>query len=320
MIAARRTAQVPARRAVPEVRVSYRRYTTVATRVLEVLPPDADPAGPRVVLLHGFCDNADTWFDVLGELARAGVPAVAVDLPALGEGPALPELDNFLDAVLLRESSPHATLLVGNSLGGTLSLRAAARGTHRDRIAGVVSVAAPGLADSWLVRAATGVALPARLWSAWPLPVPSPVVRAVAAALVPRLLYADAARAQPGHVERFTALFTDHHSTARAWLAACSLVAELTDAYTDVPACTTPALVVACGRDRLVTTGSGARLSALLPGSRLLHRPEWGHCPQLDDPASVARLVADFAEDAVLIRTDVPSGARPPGRRATACR
>src|ERR1044072_8425998 len=79
------------------IRVSFRRYAGVRTRVLEVggLPPDPDPpprslrrraptphvrpSAPRLVLLHGYCDSADTWRPALEQLAAARIPAIAVD-------------------------------------------------------------------------------------------------------------------------------------------------------------------------------------------------------------------------------------------------
>ncbi|MER6900182.1 alpha/beta fold hydrolase, partial [Amycolatopsis sp. NPDC000740] len=81
------------------IRESFRRFAGMRTRVLEVGPPvaeapapkrtrrkgDGKPRAPRLVLLHGYCDSADTWRPVLGELAAAGIAAIAVDLPGFGD-------------------------------------------------------------------------------------------------------------------------------------------------------------------------------------------------------------------------------------------
>ncbi len=191
--------------------------------------------------------------------------------------------------------APGDLVLVGNSLGGTLSLRAA-----QDPglgVTGVVSIAAPGFADSWLTRAVAGSTLPLRLWSALPIGVPGPLVRAVAAYLVPRLLYADAGSAEARHVARFTELFHDHRSTTDAWKEACALLTELTEAA-ELDRLSAPLLVVACGKDRLVSAASAERVRARVPHSRLLFRPDWGHCPQLDDPVAVADVLASFTTHA----------------------
>ncbi|EHR49971.1 putative hydrolase or acyltransferase of alpha/beta superfamily [Saccharomonospora marina XMU15] len=289
----------------PVVRSGYREFAGVRTRVLEVGPrptarqrrsrrPRTDR--PRLVLLHGYCDSADTWSPVLGELAAAGHEAIAVDLPgsgeadALGPGPILPQLDAFTSALVEEEATRGGVVLVGNSLGGTMSLRAAQN--PRLPVSGIVSIAAPGFVDTWLIRTVARYPLPLRVASL-PLPVPSFVVRAVAEQVVPRLLYADSETAERTHVRRFTELFPDYRSATDRLREARKLVAELEQAY-ELDRVSAPLLVVACGKDRLVSSASGRQLHSLVPHSRLMVRQDWGHCPQLDDPAAVADLLSYF--------------------------
>ncbi|MGV9299596.1 alpha/beta fold hydrolase [Amycolatopsis sp. NPDC003676] len=298
------------------IRESFRRFAGMRTRVLEVGPPvaeapapkrtrrkaDGKPRAPRLVLLHGYCDSADTWRPVLGELAAAGIAAIAVDLPGFGDaqplrpGPMLPQLDAFTAAVVREQAVLGPVVLAGNSLGGTMSLRAAQN--QRLPAAGVVSIAAPGFVDSWLVRTVGRNPLPLRLYSSLPLPVPGFLVRAVAEQLVPRILYADSRQADAGQVRRFTTLFPDYRATTSRLEEARQLVAELADAYR-LDQIKIPLLAVACGKDKLVTAASGRKLHTLVPHSRLVVREDWGHCPQLDDPAEVAELLAFFSAGAV---------------------
>ncbi|MER7857556.1 alpha/beta hydrolase [Amycolatopsis japonica] len=304
------------------IRVSFRRYAGVRTRVLEVGPQPVEstdraprrmlgkratargqvkPTAPRLVLLHGYCDSADTWRPVLELLAAAGVPAVAVDLPGFGDaqplrpGPMLPQLDAFTAAVVKEQAVLGTVVLAGNSLGGTMSLRAAEN--HRLPVAGVVSIAAPGFVDSWLIRTVARYPLPLRMYSALPLPIPGFLVRAVAEQVVPRLLYADSAAADAAQVRRFTALFPDYRSTTTRLEQARQLVEELANAYR-LEEVRVPLLVVVCGKDKLVSAASGRQLHALVPHSRLMVREDWGHCPQLDDPVEISELLTYFSAGA----------------------
>lgn len=279
------------------LRVGYRSFAGSRTRVLEAGPRDRQAT--RLVLLHGYCDSADTWRPALAELAAAGTSVVAVDLPGFGEadplrpGAMLPQLDAFVDAVLAEQRPYGKIILAGNSLGGTMSLRAAQ--SARLPIAGVVSIAAPGFVDSWLVRTVGRYPLPLRLAASLPLPIPGFLVRSIAEYLVPRLLYADHGGAAAEQVQRFTSLFPDYRSATTRLEQARQLVEELAEAYQGLERIHAPLLVVACGKDRLVTPASGERLHALVPHSRLLIRSEWGHCPQLDDPAGLAEMLTYFA-------------------------
>ncbi|RSN63431.1 alpha/beta hydrolase [Amycolatopsis sp. WAC 04182] len=304
------------------IRVSFRRYAGVRTRVLEVGPQPVEstdraprrvlgkratargqvkPTAPRLVLLHGYCDSADTWRPVLELLAAAGVPAVAVDLPGFGDaqplrpGPMLPQLDAFTAAVVKEQAVLGTVVLAGNSLGGTMSLRAAEN--HRLPVAGVVSIAAPGFVDSWLIRTVARYPLPLRMYSALPLPIPGFLVRAVAEQVVPRLLYADSSAADADQVRRFTSLFPDYRSTTTRLDQARQLVEELANAYR-LEEIRVPLLVVVCGKDKLVSAASGRQLHALVPHSRLMVREDWGHCPQLDDPVEISELLTYFSAGA----------------------
>lgn len=301
------------------IRTSFRRFAGIRTRVLEA-GPAAPPrrrgrrstaAAPRIVLLHGYCDSADTWRPLLRELAAAGHAAVAIDLPGFGEaeplraGAILPQLDAFTEAVIREQAVLGPVILTGNSLGGTMSLRAAQEAGSAP--AGVVSIAAPGFVDSWLVRQVGSYPLPLRLYSSLPLPVPGFLVRAITGRVVPRLLYADATVADAGQVRRFTGLFPDYRATTTRLEQARQLVGELADAYRP-ERIQVPLLIVSCGKDRLVSPAAGRRLHALVPHSRLLERDDWGHCPQLDDPPAIAELLAYFAARSIQGR---PAAATP---------
>src|SRR5438552_12263109 len=150
--------------------------------------------GPAVVLLHGFADSADTWRYLLDRLARAERRAVAVDLPgfataqALRDGPVLPQLDRFV-AALVRDFAQDADVVVaGNSLGGSLALRAGE--TPGQRLVGVAPIAPAGLGMArWFALIERDPIL--RRLLAVPVPLPERVVREAVARVYRVLAFAD---------------------------------------------------------------------------------------------------------------------------------
>jgi pimeloyl-ACP methyl ester carboxylesterase len=121
------------------------------TRALEV-----GGTGRAFILLHGFADHAGTWSGVLDELAAVGRRAVALDLPGYGEadpatvGPSLPQLDTFLAAAVERWTLDGlAPIVVGNSLGGVLAIRAGQ--DPNSAVAGVVPVSPAGFGHVWFI-------------------------------------------------------------------------------------------------------------------------------------------------------------------------
>lgn len=291
----------------PQLRTSYHWYAKVRTRVHEVGPAAEAKVrrgrrgslAPRYVMFHGYCDSADTWRNLLAELHESGASAIAVDLPGFGEadplrdGPILPQLDRFVAAVVREQAKYGTVILVGNSLGGTVSLRAAQNPSLP--IAGVTSIAAPGFSDTWLVRTARRYPLPLRAYGSLPLPVPPFLIRGVADNVLPYLLYATPRSRDDADVRRFAELFPNNRAVRARLKQARVLARELVDCY-EIDKVTAPLLVVACGKDRLVRPAGGKKLHTLVPHSRLLDRPDWGHCPQLDHAAEIHQLVTYFAD------------------------
>ena len=96
------------------------------TRALEL-----QGTGPPLILIHGFSDSADTWRPALDRLAKLNRRAIAIDLPGFGEadrldpGPILPQYDRFARALARRFGPNGDAIVVGNSLGGLVSMRLA---------------------------------------------------------------------------------------------------------------------------------------------------------------------------------------------------
>ena len=127
-------------------------------------------SGPPLVLVHGLGGMATNWRLVAPELAgerRVVIP----DLPGHGYSEPLRErqraLDPFVEAVLAVAEAEEAlpAPFVGHSLGGLVSLHAAAR--RPDAVEGLVLTAAAGISSSTRVSEAVvtvlGVVQPGKL-------------------------------------------------------------------------------------------------------------------------------------------------------------
>ncbi len=258
---------------------------------------DFGGTGPALVLVHGLGGAAVNWRAVAPALAeRARV--VAVDLVGFGRTP--PEgrsasvranrasLHRFLDAVI---GGP--AILVGNSMGGLISMMQAA--AEPSRVAGLVLVA-PAQPHTWSTR------IDPVVWGAfvlYSLPgVAEWYLRRRQARLgaegivreVMRLLCVDPERVPPpvraAHVASIAERIAGMPWANRTFLeAARSLVAVLRrrgDFLRMVAGVAAPTLVIQGDRDRLVPLAASRELARRRPDWTLDVIPDVGHVPMLE--------------------------------------
>jgi pimeloyl-ACP methyl ester carboxylesterase len=277
-----------------EYRESFGGYST---RVLEL-----EGDGPPLVLLHGYADSADTWRLVLDELARRDRSAIALDLPGFGRAdrlkrdePILPQLDRFADAALAaaRDGAGEPPLLVGNSLGGCVAIRAAQRGAAP--LTGIVPIGPAGLGLAPWLDLIEGNPLVqfAQLAST---PLPRALVQAFIGQAYRMLAFAPRAAVDPLVVRTFASHFADAATVRRYLQTARALLAELHDPF-ELERVELPVLLVWGKRDAMVPHGGSAKLLDVVPGSRLELLDACGHCPQVEDPQRLVELVLDFASE-----------------------
>lgn len=253
------------------------------------------------MLLHGFADSADCWRPVLTLLERAGRTAVAVDLVGFGAadstrwGPLLPQWDEFVEAVVAQHGATSAVVLVGNSLGGLLTVRAAAT-VKGLPIRGVVAIDAAGTGWTPLVRAVIVQNL-LLLTPLVALPVP-PMVRRAGVTLVARIvLYGRWRSADPETIDSFAKGIRTRRDAQRLIAVARRTVGEV-NAHGPFDGIDCATVVLHGRRDLLVSVDAARRLHRMIPGSRLVVLERSGHCPQLDAPERVAALAIELAATA----------------------
>lgn len=264
------------------------RFGGVGTRVLSV-PGNGTP----VVLLHGYADSADTWRAVLTRLEAMGRRAFAVDLPGFGRadrrrsGPLLPQFDAFADAILA-ETGP--VVLVGNSLGAATAVRAAAR--NPDLVAALIALDDPLNARHWIARLARKRPVPVGFWSfVARVPVPARTLRRLTLITVPRALYGPGIAADPEVLTYWSGLVSGASDVAALGRDAFRYAYEALGAHRDIHV-SCPTVVVHGARDRIIPVNASRILHQQIPGSELVVLSRSGHCPQLDDPEAVVRLIA----------------------------
>ncbi len=292
-----RNCPVPSTRRPPRLTPTERRTELAGTdtRVLEI-----DGDGPPLLFLHGYADSADTWRPLYEHLALAGRPAAAFDLRGFGTAEPLDpsqllmeQWDPMVEAAINQLSERHHgadVIVVGNSLGGALSLRAAERDDLP--IAGIVPIAPAGLhmagwfsaiESEWLVR----------LLRISPVPVPGQLVKPIVGRVYRSLVFGDPRSADPAHVESFSRHIGTFAQSMGVLDTGRRLMPELADPF-ELQKIDCPLLLIWGDRDRMVFTTGAERVLRTVDYSDIEVIPDCGHCPQLEVPEQLAELLVGF--------------------------
>lgn len=264
-----------------------------------------------VLCVHGMTGDATNWTDLMAELAP-DFDAMAADLPGSGFSPPPRSQRGYSITALARtvtdlvESLGRGPVhLIGNSMGGAVSLRVAARRPDLVRTLTLVSAALP---DRRLRRPTAHfpvIALPLlgtrliRKFSS--LPAQARI------AGVLRACYYDPSAVHPARVaqaidelQRRDALGYDAEVIA---CAARTLVGETLrphpfSLWRDAERLQVPALVLFGDHDQLVSPSLATRAARAFSGGRVIVLPRTGHLGQLEHPERLASLFRELADGA----------------------
>ena len=296
-------------------------------------------AGRELVLcVHGMSGAATNWTDLMADLAP-DFDCVALDLPGSGFSPppktkagysvsaeagTVIRLIEFLGAAARGAGDRGAgdrgrgVHLIGNSMGGAVSVRVAARRPDLVKTLTLISPALPDLKVRRSVAHFPVLALPfvgERLVGQWAsrYPVENRVAGVFGACMSdPSCMHPDRFAYEVEALRRRDAL---PHDAASLIGASRTLVAETLRPYPfslwqAAGRVTAPSLVLFGRDDRLVHPRLADRAARVFRDARVRVLPETGHLAQFERPALVAALFREMVEDARTRGTDAGNSGR----------
>ncbi len=270
-----------------------------------------EPTGRPVILIHGFGSCTHTWRMNIPAMAKAGYRVYALDIKGFGltakprntvyDLPAFTQhVLDFMDAMKVERA-----ILVGNSMGGAISMRVAL--TRPERVAGVVLVdaAPPGFdinsAPSRLLKNDKGeasekakpeaiAALKGRFGVALAksLITPKTIERGLKSA------YHDPKLVTPELVEIYYRPFTID-GAVEAFLA---MTSKSDKDYAKLPPVSTlkaPALIVWGRHDTVIPVSMADWFAKELPNAKKVILEKSGHMPHEEEADAFNALFAEFA-------------------------
>jgi pimeloyl-ACP methyl ester carboxylesterase len=279
------------------------RFTTLPDGVTVHYRDQGNPAGPPIVMVHGFSANLDAWEPWVARLGK-DYRIISLDLPAHGLT-TVPEgyqvsTEGQMEVVHQLSQALHVDrfALAGNSMGGGMAWNYAL--AYPDQLTALILVDAAGapMPAEAGAKKREGPPLVFTLMR-------NPVGRALLRQIDPRPLaekglkqaYVDQSLVTPALVDRYAdmALAPGHRDL---------LLAAQTQPRKPVTAATfqaihTPTLVMHGEVDTVIPVAAGKALAAVIPNAKLILYPGVGHVPMEQMPdKSAADLKAFLIETA----------------------
>lgn len=277
---------------------------------------DAGRAEPAL-FIHGLGGSATNWTDLMDLLSRPDdrdptapiLDCAAVDLPGFGFSPPGADGDYTINGhtraviELLDKQGNWPVHLIGNSMGGAISVRVAARRPDLVRTLTLISPALPELRPRPLRLRLALIAMPGvgQVLMNWLARQPADIRAELSIKDVfndPNNIHPDRRDEEIVELVRRDGLgYADKAliSSAR------SLVVEnfrsgLTSLWRDAVRTRAPALVVYGSHDRLVNPVMAAKAARVFRGGRVIVLPGVGHVAMMEQPAVVAAEIRSFLD------------------------
>lgn len=265
--------------------------------------------GPPLVLIHGLGGSWQNWQANIPALA-ARHRVIALDLPGFGSSEpyrGAVTVERYVDTVveLLDLLGVDRATLIGNSMGGLLTIEAAAR--HPQRVSAVVLVSSGGIPLTSLRHRLIAIPLARVTHHVLRLRVAR---RAVLAVPWVRRLIAGRIVKDAGTIPG-PALEAALDGLGAPGFEPAFAAAVAYDARDRAPQVACPALIVWGREDRLLHVAMGEELQRRIPHSRLEVWDGIGHCPMLEAPVRFNQLAAAFADLAADHRTEAAASGSP---------
>jgi pimeloyl-ACP methyl ester carboxylesterase len=253
----------------------------------QVLPHDEAGNGPAVILLHAGIADRTMWREHLDPLAEAGYRAVALDLSGFGEaGVTAGEQAPWIDVLATMDALEiHDAILVGNSLGGAVALRAAVLAPERVAALALISAPAPGVDPTPELEEA---------WADEERALNRGDIDAAVAAVVHTWTLPDASAELRDRVAAMQRRAFEQQADADDLTAAKDPVDEDPDVLKGLEA---PVLVAVGARDREEFQRGAEVLVETLPNARLEIIDQAGHLAPLETPDEFRQLLLRFLQE-----------------------
>jgi pimeloyl-ACP methyl ester carboxylesterase len=275
----------------------------------------APDGAEAAVFVHGLGGSALNWTDLMDLLSRPGtgeaagpvLAGEALDLPGFGHSPVPADGDYSLSAraaaviALIDRQGRWPVHLFGNSMGGAIATRVAARRPDLVRTLTLISPALPDLRPRVLPLRVAALGVPGL--GRWALTRLDGVPAEQRTARTLREVFADASLIHPSRVREEVEELTRRDGlgyqnevmlgSARALVAEYTRVGP-TSLWRDAARITAPTLVIHGSHDRLVNPATAARAARVFRNAHVVLLPRTGHVAMLEHPERVARIVRQF--------------------------